>query len=154
MTDTRENRIAAMLDREEIRTLRLHYSALLDGNAADRMGEVFTEDAEVVVTVGAMKGLEEIKTSLRDAYQTFDTRKAGHFPFVHAIANHEITLTGPDTATGSCYLLDFVTDRAGAQHPFLLLGRYMDDYVRVNGDWRISRSELDVLWPNDDAAEA
>lgn len=154
MTDSREARITAMLDREEIRALRLHYSALLDGNEADRMGEVFTEDAEVVVTVGAMTGLDEIKSSLREAYQTFDTRKAGHFPFVHAIANHEITLTGPDTATGSCYLLDFVTDRPGAQHPFLLLGRYVDTYVRVDGEWRISRSELDVLWPNDDAAEA
>ena len=150
----REDRITAMLDREDIRALRLHYSALLDGNAADRMGAVFTEDAEVVVTVGAMTGLDESKSSLREADQTFDTRKAGHFPFVHAIANHEITLTGPDTATGSCYLLDFVTDRPGTQHPFLLLGRYVDSYVRVNGAWRISRSELDVLWPNDDAAEA
>jgi hypothetical protein len=138
-----------MLDREDIRTLRLLYSALLDGNAADRMEEVFTEDAEVTVTVGTMKGLDEIKRSLRDAYQTFDTRHVGHFPFIHAIANHEVTLTGPDTANGSCYLLDFVTDRLGAQHPFLLLGRYEDDYVRVSGEWRIQRSVLDVLWPQD-----
>ncbi|MCA0045053.1 nuclear transport factor 2 family protein [Celeribacter litoreus] len=149
----REERITAMLDREDIRALRQHYSALLDGNEADRMGEVFTDDAEVAVTVGSMKGLDEIKTSLRGAYQMFDSREAGHFPFVHAIANHEITLTGPDTATGSCYLLDFVTDRPGPQHPFLLLGRYLDDYVRVNGEWRISRSELDVLWPQEGAEE-
>lgn len=149
----REDRITAMLDRDEIRALRHHYSALLDGNQADRMGEVFTEDAEVVVTVGAMKGLDEIKASLRGAYQLFDSRKAAHFPFVHAIANHEITLTGTDTATGSCYLLDFVTDRPGPQHPFLLLGRYVDDYLRVNGAWRIRRSELDVLWPHEGAAE-
>ena len=154
MDTRREDRISAMLDREDIRALRQHYSALLDGNQADRMGEVFTDDAEVIVTVGSMKGLDEIKTSLRGAYQMFDSRKAGHFPFVHAIANHEITLTGRDTATGNCYLLDFVTDRPGTQHPFLLLGRYVDSYVRVNGAWRISRSELDVLWPNDDAAEA
>lgn len=151
ITDTlRETRISQMLDREDIRALRLHYSALLDGNEAERMGEVFTEDAEVIVTVGAMKGLDEIKASLKGAYQMFDTRKAGHFPFVHAIANHEITLIGPDTATGSCYLLDFVTDRPGPQHPFLLLGRYVDDYVRVNGAWRIKRSALDVLWPHED----
>ena len=149
MTDTRDARISAMLDREDIRTLRLLYSALLDGNATDRMEEVFTEDAEVTVTVGTMKGLDEIKRSLRDAYQAFDTRNAGHFPFIHAIANHEVTLTGPDTAKGSCYLLDFVTDRPGAQHPFLLLGRYEDDYVRVSGEWRIQRSVLDVLWPQD-----
>ncbi|MDK3019769.1 nuclear transport factor 2 family protein [Pseudodonghicola flavimaris] len=149
----REDRITALLDREEIRALRRHYSALLDGNQASRMGEVFTGDAEVIVTVGAMKGLDEIKASLSSAYHMFDSRKAGHFPFVHAIANHEITLTGPDTATGSCYLLDFVTDRPGAQHPFLLLGRYVDEYARVDGEWRIRRSELDVLWPHDGEAE-
>ncbi|MGR3376530.1 nuclear transport factor 2 family protein [Salipiger abyssi] len=145
----REARISDMLDREEIRALRLHYSALLDGNEAARMGEVFSRDAEVVVTVGAVQGLEEIKASLTGAYQMFDSRKAGHFPFVHAVANHEITLTGPDTAEGTCYLLDFVTDRPGPRHPFLLVGRYLDRYVRVDGAWRIQRSELDVLWPRE-----
>lgn len=144
------DRIAAMLDREEIRALRLHYSTLLDSGAAERMDEVFTADAEVVVTVGSMRGLDEIRNGLADAYRQFDTRGAGHFPFIHAVANHEVTLTGPDSATGSCYLLDFVTDRPGAQHPFLLLGRYLDQYRCIDGAWRISRSELDVLWPHED----
>lgn len=146
---TQADRIAALLDREEIRALRLHYSALLDGGAAERMDEVFTEDAEVKVTVGSMTGLDEIRRSLTAAYHSFDTQRRGHFPFLHAVANHEVTLTGPDTATGSCYLLDFVTDRPGPQHPILLLGRYLDTYVRVNGAWRIARSALDVLWPNE-----
>lgn len=52
-------------------------------------------------------------------------------------------------ATGACYLLDFVSDRPQAQHPFLLLGRYIDQYVKVNGEWRIAHSELDVVWPNE-----
>ncbi|WP_319497569.1 nuclear transport factor 2 family protein [uncultured Cohaesibacter sp.] len=147
---TQTDRINALLDREEIRALRLHYSALLDGGKADRMGEVFTTDAEVKVTVGSMSGLEEIKASLKEAYHSFDTLKRGHYPFVHAVANHDITLTGADTATGSCYLLDFVTDRSATQHPFLLLGRYEDSYLRVNGEWRIARSELDVVWPNEE----
>lgn len=142
-------RINALLDQEEIRALRLRYSQLLDGGYAERMGEVFTEDAEVKVTVGSMKGLPEIKQSLTDAYQNFDTKQRGHFPFIHAVTNHEITLTGENTATGSCYLLDFVTDRASEQHPFLLLGHYIDEYVRINGEWRISRTVLDVLWPEE-----
>lgn len=141
------DRIGAMLDREEIRALRLQYSALLDGGEADRMGEVFTDDAEVRVTVGSMRGLPEIRRNLEAAYDSFDTLGRRHFPFVHAVANHEITLTGPDTAEGSCYLLDFITDRTAKQHPFLLLGRYLDSYVRVDGVWRIARTELDVLWP-------
>lgn len=142
-------RINALLDREEIRALRLRYSQLLDGGQADRMGEVFTEDAEVKVTVGSMKGLTEIKKSLKEAYHTFDTKKRAHFPFVHAVTNHDITLIDENNASGSCYLLDFVTDRDQSQHPFLLLGHYVDQYVRVNGEWRISHSELDVLWPEE-----
>ncbi len=142
-------RINDLLDREEIRALRLRYSQLLDGGLAEKMGEVFTEDAEVKVTVGSMKGLTEIKQSLKEAYRTFDTKKRAHFPFVHAVTNHDITLIDENNASGSCYLLDFVTDRDQAQHPFLLLGHYVDQYVRVNGEWRISHSELDVLWPEE-----
>ena len=52
-------------------------------------------------------------------------------------------------AHGSCYLLDFVTDRAASQHPFLLLGHYVDHYVRINGEWRIAHTALDVVWPQE-----
>ncbi|WPC76521.1 nuclear transport factor 2 family protein [Vibrio porteresiae] len=140
-------RINALLDREEIRQLRLRYSQLLDGGQAEKMDEVFTEDAEVKVTVGSMKGIEQIKQSLKDAYHAFDTKNRQHFPFVHAVTNHTITLVDDNHAHGSCYLLDFVTDREQGQHPFLLLGHYVDQYVRVNGEWRIAHSELDVVWP-------
>ena len=36
------DRITAMLDREEIRSLRLHYSTLLDGGETERLAEVFS----------------------------------------------------------------------------------------------------------------
>ncbi|SUP45043.1 Uncharacterised protein [Vibrio furnissii] len=52
-------------------------------------------------------------------------------------------------AHGSCYLLDFVTDRAASQHPFLLLGHYVDHYVRIHGEWRIAHTALDVVWPQE-----
>eukprot|EP00003_Mantamonas_plastica_P032214 TRINITY_DN8672_c0_g2_i1.p1 TRINITY_DN8672_c0_g2~~TRINITY_DN8672_c0_g2_i1.p1 ORF type:complete len:152 (+),score=15.26 TRINITY_DN8672_c0_g2_i1:521-976(+) len=142
--------IAEFLDKEDIRTLRQRYSELLDSGEAEKMGEVFTDDAVVKVTVGRMVGLPAICRSLKEAYQAFDTRERGHYPFMHAVTNHQIKLTGKDTATGSCYLLDFVTDRPQQSHPILLLGRYLDSYVRINGDWRIEKTELDVVWPGDE----
>ncbi|MCG9697668.1 nuclear transport factor 2 family protein [Shewanella sp. Isolate11] len=147
MTDNK--RINALLDREEIRQLRIRYSQLLDQGQAEKMEQVFTEDAEVKVTVGSMKGLAAIKQGLKQAYHTFDTQNRAHFPFVHAITNHDISLIDENHASGSCYLLDFVTDRDPSQHPFLLLGHYVDQYVRVQGEWRISNSELDILWPQE-----
>jgi ketosteroid isomerase-like protein len=138
-----------LLNREAIKELRIRYSALLDGGETDRLGEVFTDDAELLVTVGAFRGLEEIKSNLRAAYASFDTQQRNHYPFVHAVVNHEVTLTSASTATGCCYLLDFVTDRSAGDHPFLLVGRYIDKYARIDDEWRITRSELDVLWPTE-----
>ncbi|MFG0886131.1 nuclear transport factor 2 family protein [Vibrio sp. CJQ_6] len=149
MMTTPEKRINDLLDREEIRQLRLRYSQLLDGGEAEKMGEVFTDDAEVTVTVGSMKGLDAIKLGLSEAYHTFDTQHREHFPFVHAVTNHSITLVDENHAHGSCYLLDFVTDRAASQHPFLLLGHYVDHYVRIHGEWRIAHTALDVVWPQE-----
>lgn len=148
MQTTKENlALQALLDREEIRALRIHYSTLLDTGRTEELDEVFTSDAELVVTVGAMSGLDQIKQGLKEAYRSFDTQNRGRFPFIHAIANHQIELTGPDHAAGSCYLLDFVTDGPVERHPFLLLGRYRDHYSRIDGAWRMTRTELDVLWP-------
>lgn len=150
MNNERQQRsIQTLLDDYAIRQLRLRYSELLDSGEADKMGEVFTEDAVVSVTVGKMEGLAAICQSLKDAYRTFDTRKRGHYPFMHAVTNHQIKFTGSDTATGSCYLLDFVTDRPQQSHPVLLLGRYLDEYVREDGEWRIVKTELDVVWPGE-----
>lgn len=140
-------RLNQLFDKEAIRELRLRYSRLLDQGQAARMGEVFTADAQVKVTVGTMNGLAAIKQGLADAYRQFDTQHRQHFPFIHAVANHDIVLHDENHASGTCYLLDLLTDRPATQHPFLLLGHYRDDYVRVNGEWRISHSELDVLWP-------
>ena len=142
-------RINDFLNREAIKELRIRYSALLDGGDTDRLGEVFTDDAELRVTVGAFRGLAEIKSNLGAAYASFDTQQRKHYPFVHAVVNHEVSLTSATTATGCCYLLDLVTDRPSGSHPFLLVGRYLDEYALIDGEWRITRSELDVLWPNE-----
>ena len=148
--ETQLKRVEELLDKEDIRALRQRYSELLDSGEAEKMGDVFTEDAVVKVTVGSMEGLPAICRSLKEAYQTFDTQDRGHYPFMHAVTNHQIKITGADTATGSCYLLDFVTDRPQQSHPVLLLGRYLDSYVRVNGEWRIAKTELDVVWPGEE----
>lgn len=140
-------KLIELLQHEEIRQLRQRYSELLDSGQTSELDSVFTEDAVVSVTVGEMKGLTAIKEGLSEAYISFDTLNRQHFPFMHAISNHQIKLIDDNNATGSCYLLDFVTDRQPEQHPVLLLGRYLDQYVKVDGQWRIAWSELDVTWP-------
>ncbi len=144
MTD---DRIQKLLDIEEIRNLRTLYSHYLDSANVDGLENVFTQDAVVEVTVGSMRGLDEIRKGLGGAVTLFDRGKRGNYPFLHAVTNHWIKITGPDVAEGRCYLIDFETASKPDPNPLLLLGLYSDQYRRVDGQWRISRSRLETVWP-------
>ena len=142
-----DTKLKALLDREEIRNLRTLYAHHLDSNTIDALDEVFSADAVVEVTVGKMTGIDAIRSGLNDAFKLFDRDHQGSYPFLHAIANHWITLTGPDTAQGRCYLIDFETASKPDPHPLLLLGLYADTYRRIDGEWRITHTRLEVVWP-------
>jgi hypothetical protein len=142
-----QEEIKAMLDREQIRDLRTRYAHHLDSNNIAALADVFSVDAVVEVTVGKMEGIDAIRAGLRDAFTQFDRDRRGSYPFMHAITNHWIELTGPDTARGRCYLIDFETASKPDPNPLLLLGLYIDDYRRIDGQWRITRTRLEVVWP-------
>lgn len=139
--------IKALLDREEIRNLRTLYAHHLDSNNIAALDQVFSDDAVVDVTVGKMEGLDAIRAGLTDAFKLYNRDHRGSYPFLHAITNHWITLTGPDTAQGRCYLIDFETASKPDPNPLLLLGLYADEYRRIDGEWRITRTTLEVVWP-------
>lgn len=142
-----DTKLKALLDREEIRNLRTLYAHHLDSNTIDAFDEVFSADAVVEVTVGKMTGIDAIRSGLNDAFKLFDRDHQGSYPFLHAIANHWIKLTGPDTAQGRCYLIDFETASKPDPNPLLLLGLYADTYRRIDGEWRITHTRLEVVWP-------
>ncbi|MDY7569589.1 nuclear transport factor 2 family protein [Pseudomonas sp. CCC4.1] len=142
-----DTKLKALLDREEIRNLRTLYAHHLDSNTIDALDEVFSADAVVEVTVGKMTGIDAIRSGLNDAFKLFDRDHQGSYPFLHAIANHWIKLTGPDTAQGRCYLIDFETASKPDPNPLLLLGLYADMYRRIDGEWRITHTRLEVVWP-------
>ncbi|MCP2138472.1 ketosteroid isomerase-like protein [Rhizobium sp. SLBN-94] len=138
-----------LIDIEDIRSLRIRYSQVLDSGKVEGFHDVFSDDAVVAVTVGQMEGIEAIKKGLADAYDTFDYRKARNYPFMHAVTNHSVSIKSPSEAEGLCYLLDWVTGRE-AGHPVLLLGLYADKYRKENGEWKIYHTKLDVVWQHED----
>jgi len=146
-------KLKALLDREEIRALRTLYAHHLDSNNIAALDQVFSADAVVQVTVGNMQGIDAIRTGLAEAFTLFDRDKQGSYPFMHAIVNHWIQLTGPDTAQGRCYLIDFETASKPDPNPLLLLGLYADQYQRIDGEWRITHTRLEVVWPERNARE-
>lgn len=149
--DNMNEQLQRLLDTEEIRALRVRYSDVLDTGKVEGFDDVFTGDAVLSVTVGDMEGLDAIKQGLAGAFDLYNWKKKDSHPFMHAVTNHSIKITGPDSAEGQCYLLDFVTGREADQHPLLLLGLYVDQYKRVDGAWKISHTRLDVPWGSTDA---
>ena len=90
-------RIAALLEVEEIRQLRLRYSASLDSGDIDGLDQVFAPDATVTVTVGTMTGLPAIKAGAT-GYLLKDTPRDELFRAVRSAARGEAVLS-PSVAT-------------------------------------------------------
>ena len=144
MTD---DRIQTLLDIEEIRNLRTLYGHYLDGNNLAGLDEVFAPDAIVEAGRGIWRGRAAARAGLADAVRAYDRDNQGSYPFLHAVTNHWVKITGPDTAEGRCYLIDFETASKPDPNPLLLLGLYADEYRRIDGRWTISRTRLETVWP-------
>jgi hypothetical protein len=71
----------------------------------------------------------------------------GPFQSLHVNTNHWVELTGPDTAVGRLYLIDFLLERAPDANPILWLGVYDEAYVKSAGRWAIQRTSLNFMWP-------
>ena len=141
---------STLWDLEQIKKLRILYSHYLDTNELDKLTSLFTEDAECDFARGGIwKGHEALRRGFAEAHTQYDTNRHGTYPYLHSVTNHWVELTGPATAEGSCYLLDWVTSLVD-RSPLLLLGIYVDAYRKDAGIWRFSQCRIDFIWPNRD----
>jgi hypothetical protein len=120
-------------DRLEIQDLITAYSYAVDFHRFDDLDDIFTADAELDLTAtGGITGpLAEVKQWLANVLPNF----GGH---QHLVATSQVTVTG-DTATARsiCHNPMWFTD---PQQPPLFVGLwYVDDFVRTDAGWRISR---------------
>jgi hypothetical protein len=144
---TNHDKIEKLLHIEAIKNLRILYSHYLDSNTLEEITQLFTADAIVQTDRDPWKGRDGIFAGLKKAFKEYDQNNRGNYPFLHAVTNHWVDITGSTTAKGRCYLIDLVTGRPKNESPLLLLGLYVDDYVLIDDKWQISESRLDLVWP-------
>lgn len=138
--------LETLIETEKIRKVRILYSHYFDMNHLDQLVALFTPDAICEFGVhGTCIGREQLRATFAGAHEFWDKKKQGSYPYVHAITNHWVEFTGPDSAEGRCYLIDMVMCREAS--PLLLIGAYDDEYKKVNGSWLIHRTRIDYLWP-------
>jgi ketosteroid isomerase-like protein len=140
--------IDELLAVESIKNLRVLGSRHLDSGRVDELADIYTEDAVCEFgPYGTWEGRDTFAEKFAEAEKPFYA--SGYFSNLHVITNHAVELTGPDTATGLVYLLDFVTGdqmREGG-NPLFWLGVYEEEYRRTGDGWRIARQSLSFIWP-------
>lgn len=133
---------ASLAEIEAIKQLKARYFRLLDTKQWDAWREIFTEDFTAEVHGGAMH--EPIHFASRTEMVERNRKLLASVVTVHHGHMPEITLTGPDTASGIWAMMDIVKLGAG----FRGYGHYHEEYVKRAGRWQIRRlrlTRLDVI---------
>ncbi len=117
---------------EAIRSLRARYHELVNEDMGSRLYELFAMDASV-----AYGGRPEVRgrDNIRAFFASFPVQSARQF-----IHSHVVQVQG-DRGTGASYL-DGRPVREGKS--FYVVGRFDDEYVRVDGQWLFQRVTLSV----------
>lgn len=146
--------LARLIAIEEIKQLKHRYFRAVDTKDWALIDSVFHDDfigdfrgAATDPETGfnpAPDATSEVLYGRAAAVASF--REAGaHFTSVHHGHNPEITITGPDTATGIWALFDTLRFPAGEMAEFQAYGHYHETYEKVDGVWKIKTSRLTRL---------
>jgi hypothetical protein len=146
------------LERFLIHELQSRYALAHDLTDPDLYAAVFTEDAELYGTGRLLaKGREALRATGVNDRKRFNAGAAdGERSFGalrHVITNSVIDLTGETTAKGVCYVQTIVM-RPGGGPEIMSLGRYEDEYRKVDGEWLISKREIVMDMGNSELVSA
>ena len=127
-----------LLDIEAIQQLKARYFRFMDTKEWTAFGELFTADAVMEADGTVQEDRAGILAFLPKILDGVVTTHHGHMP--------EITITGPDTATGIWAMFDYLTFPGdGPPKGLRGSGHYHEQYRRVDGAWRIHRLLLPRL---------
>jgi ketosteroid isomerase-like protein len=133
---TLEQRVQRMEDESTIRRMLIEYGAFLDAKDYHSYASLFAEDGVWQGGFGTFTGpaaIEAMLTANLGAPEPGFVNKANF----HMLTNPLITLDGDRAHVESKYL--FWTASPDSRPTPLLAGRYVDEFVRVGGQWRIAR---------------
>lgn len=147
--------ISEAVDRLAIRELMDLYGTVHDSGTPEEYADLFTADGEIAsggqVMVRGREALVAQAVRDHERYSETDARGRTSSIMRHLISNAQVKITGEGTATGTCYVTTLV--RKGKVGPAILsVSRYVDSYVKADGQWRIKRREIVLEYGSDQLA--
>lgn len=132
-----QRRIALLEDLEAIRQLKARYCAICDDDHnPEQITSVFAPDG---IWEGAGFGEAQGHDAIRDLFRKFQALISFS---QHNVMNPQIRVDG-DRATASWYFLGPFTFRKDNEDKWLAI-RYDDDYVRIDGEWKLQHLRATV----------
>ena len=127
-------------DTQALETLKHRYCHLVDARRWDELFELWTDDAVCDYGFfGTYQGREEI------VHKFFGEMVESVSSFMaHMVHNPVIELSG-DRARGSWYLTAQTTIQPANQAVWVM-GIYRDEFVRIDGSWKISSLEFEFKY--------
>ena len=132
-------------DIEQIKQLKAKYVRLGDTKQWAPFAELFHEDVEMIFEVMPRASKDHPTSAVvkgRDQFIGAMDQMLKGVVTTHQAMLPEITLTGPNTATGIWAMHDYVHMGTCI---FQGWGHYHEDYVKVGGRWKIIRSRTTRL---------
>ena len=147
-----------VLDRFLINELQSRYALAHDLTDPAMYASVFTEDAELYAAGRLLaKGRQALHAiGVNDRKRFNAGAKEGERSFGalrHVITNSVIELDGDTTATGVCYVMT-VVNRPERGPEILSVGRYEDEYRKVDGAWLIAKRTIVMDMGNSELGKA
>lgn len=130
-----EARVQHLEDLEEIRRLFLDYGTYLDTKEFEALSQLWAEEGEFALPVGAVKGPESVLEVMESMVGKDLAVEAGKD--LHVFSNQVVDIDG-DRATATSFWAYITPDRDG--HPRIAqFGHYEDVLIRVDGKWQFGR---------------
>jgi hypothetical protein len=127
-------------DVEVLRTFPQRYSRAIDARDIDAVSELFDPDGVVEGARGTLP-VPEYLDGLRTMPKTFASS-------MHVLGNPLIELEpGADAAHTDTYAVVYQLDRIAEPGGDMMLGmRYLDDFLRIDGQWKIHHRKAIMLF--------
>lgn len=142
---TRDAATQELLDRAEIRDLMMRYSQAVDRQDHELLRSIFTED----VYFNYDNGVAEFRGLY--GYVKMVAGLKRHRVTMHFMENQTIQVKG-DTARMETYANNHhvTIGSDGKETDHVVVCRYLDDLVRVDGHWKVKKRVMVVGWVRDD----
>ena len=129
-------------DRLKIQDIWARYVIMLDSANGEEFIKMFTEDAVLNVNnIDIIKGRADIKAMVDSmgAMPGISDSKFGSMR--HIVTSLSLDIQG-DIATADSYWMEVMATATNVQPVIFNVGRYEDEYVKIQGQWYFSRRDI------------